>query len=96
MTITRKLIEQMRSHGRMRIDAALEELILAEYGVEPEPFEYTAQDLHEQIRKLINQYTDEHPDPNLVDNPRPWRRNDSTSQAPTTQRGAKISNSSNK
>ncbi|WP_319561057.1 hypothetical protein [Marispirochaeta sp.] len=60
MTITRKWIEQLRSNCRLRIDAQLEELILAQYGVEPEPYEYSEQDLYEQIRKLISQYNDEH------------------------------------
>lgn len=95
MTITRRQIQRMRSHGRMRIDADLEEIILAEYGVEPDDPEYTEQDLHEQIRKLINQYNHEHPDPDRVDNPTPWTRKGSTSQAPTTQRGDNISKSSN-
>jgi hypothetical protein len=60
MTITRKRIEQLRSDCRLRIDAQLEELIIAQYGVEPEPHEYSEQDLYEQIRKLISQYNDEH------------------------------------
>ena len=60
MTITRKQIDQMRVECRIRIDAALEELILAQYGGEPEPYEYTEQDLHEQIRKVIDRYNEDH------------------------------------
>ena len=86
MTITRKQIERMRSHARMRIDADLEDMILAQYGEEPDGQEYTDQDLHEQIRKLINQYNLEHPDPHLVDNPTPWARSSSTAPAPTKHR----------
>jgi hypothetical protein len=73
MTITRKRINGMRTHGRMRIDAELEEIILAEYGVEPEQYEYSEQDLHEQIRKLVYQYNLDHPDPRRVDNREPWK-----------------------
>lgn len=73
MTITRKRINEMRTHNRMRIDAELEEIILARYGEEPEPFEYTEQDLCEQIRKLVYQYNLDHPDPRRVDNREPWK-----------------------
>ena len=59
MTITRRQIQRMRTHARMHIDAELEEMILAEYGVEPDPYEYTEQDLHEQIRKMVNRYNQE-------------------------------------
>ncbi len=59
MTITRKQIQWMRTHARMQIDAELEEMNLAEYGVEPDPYVYTEQDLHEQIRKMVNRYNRE-------------------------------------
>ena len=86
MTITRKQIQWMRSHGRMRIDADLEDIILARYAEEPDGPEYTEQDLHEQIRKLVNQYNLEHPDPNLVATSRPWQANHPTAQTSTEQR----------
>lgn len=89
MTITRKHIEQIRSHARMRIDAALEDMVLVQHGEEPDGPEYTEQDLHEQIRKLINQYNLEHPDPRLVNNPPPWTRSSSTAPAPTKHRRCK-------
>ena len=81
MTITRRRINEMRTHGRMRIDAELEEIILARYeeiilaryGEEPEPYEYTEQDLHEQIRKLVYQYNRDHPEPRRVDDREPWK-----------------------
>lgn len=95
MTITRKEIQRMRSHGRMHIDAALEELILSEYGVEPEPFEYTAQDLHEQIRKLVYRYNREHHAPHIGEDSTPWPRDGSASPAPTTHRGDNTSKLSN-
>ncbi|TVQ28599.1 MAG: hypothetical protein EA383_00145 [Spirochaetaceae bacterium] len=86
MTITRNQIQRMRSHARMRIDADLEDMILDQYGEEPDGPEYTDQDLHEQIRKLINQYNLEHPDPRFVDNPTPWARRSSTAAAPMKHR----------
>ncbi len=58
MTNTRKQIDQMRTDGRFKIDAPLEEMIVAQYGVEPDPYEYSEQDLHEQIRKLIDRYNE--------------------------------------
>ena len=60
MTITRKRIERMRADGRLHIDDHLAEMIIAQYGVEPEPYEYSEQDLHEQVRKLMDQYNEEH------------------------------------
>jgi hypothetical protein len=81
MTITRKKIDEMRTHGRLRIDADLEEMILAEYGIEPEPYGYTEQDLHEQIRKLVYQYNRDHPDPRHTDRLTPWKREHGTSDS---------------
>jgi hypothetical protein len=86
MTITRKQLERMRSHDRMRSGADLEDMILARYGEEPDGPEYTEQDLHEQIRKLINQYNHEHPDPNFVATPTPWAGNRPTAAAAAKQR----------
>jgi len=60
MTITRKQIERMRGNGRLRIDDHLAEMIIAQYGVEPEPYEYSEKDLNEQVRKMIDRYN-EHP-----------------------------------
>lgn len=91
MTITRTQIEQMRRHGRLRIDAELEQLILDEFGVEPHPYEYTEQDLHEQIRKLIDAHNQAHPDPTL-DSRIPWERARPTQDKPTKAKGGKISN----
>lgn len=75
VSITRRQIQRMRSHGRMRIDRELEDMILAQNAEEPDAPEYTEQDLHEQIRKLINQYNLEYPDPNLIAAPTPWASN---------------------
>ena len=86
MTITRKQIERMRCHARIRIVAGLEEMILATYGVETDGPEYTEQDLYEQTRKLIDQYNHEHPDPDLADNPAPWADDRNTPQAGKKQR----------
>ena len=53
MTATVKMIRDLRSKGRMRIDPDLEALILRRFGTEPYPHTYTEQDLYEQIRKLV-------------------------------------------
>ncbi len=89
MTITRKQIEQMRSGGRICIDSDLEEMILTHYGEEPDGPEYTEQDIHEQIRKVITQYNQKHRDPALVDAPASWAVNRSTVQVSTEHRRTK-------
>ena len=91
MTITRTQIEHMRRHGRLRIDTELEAMILATYGVEPEPYTYTEQDLYEQIRKLINEHNQAHPDPRL-NSLTPWERARPTPKKPTEAKGANKSN----
>lgn len=58
MTITRNQIERMRGDGRLHINDHLAEMIIAQYGVEPEPYAYSEQDLHEQVRKMIDRYND--------------------------------------
>jgi hypothetical protein len=40
----------------MDIDKTLERYILSEYEEEPFPYEWSEQDLYEQIRKLVNAY----------------------------------------
>ena len=60
MTATRRMIRLLREQSRMDIDNDLEELILKEYATEPDPYTYTEQDLHEQIRKLIIRYHQDH------------------------------------
>lgn len=56
MIATRAMVNSLRVHGRQRIDRELEALILQQFGTEPLPYEYSEQDLHEQIRKLIDHY----------------------------------------
>ena len=60
MTITAKMIDEMRLYGNTSIDENLEALLLQQYGTEPFPHTYTEQDLHEQIRKSITQYNRDH------------------------------------
>lgn len=75
MIMTRERIERLRFDSRLHINAELEELILAQLGEEPEPYEYTEQDLHEQTRKLINRYNEEHANHDQrARNQRPWDR----------------------
>ena len=59
MTATRRMIRRLREQSRMNIDGDLEELILKKYGTEPDPYTYTEQDLHEQIRKVVLRYHEE-------------------------------------
>ena len=60
MTITAKMIDEMRLYGNTSIDENLEALLLQQYGTEPFPHTYTEQDLHEQTRKFIAQYNRDH------------------------------------
>ena len=87
MTVVRTQIEQIRSRAGMRIEAVLEEMILAPYRTEPQPYTYSEQDSHEQIRKLIDRYNHQHPDPALVESPTPWKRNTSPPDSATDTGG---------
>jgi len=53
MTLTKAMIDRLRFPGRMDIDKGLEESLLRRFGTEPHPHEYSEQDLHEQVRKLV-------------------------------------------
>ena len=56
MVATKKYINSLRSRGWMHIDRTLERYILSEYEEEPFPYEWSEQDLYEQIRNLVNEY----------------------------------------
>jgi hypothetical protein len=56
MVLTRKMIDEARTHGRVKISNELEVLLLTELGQEPLPHTYSEQDIHEQMRKLIQDY----------------------------------------
>ena len=43
----------------MEIDSELEDRLLQQFGEEPHPEEYSEQDLHEQVRKLVMGYNRE-------------------------------------
>jgi hypothetical protein len=61
MIATRRMIRQLREQAHISINNELEALILEQYGTEPDDCpEYTEQDLHEQIRKLIIRYNRTH------------------------------------
>ena len=53
MTLTKTMIDRLRFPGRMDIDKELEDRLLRQFGTEPHPEEYSEQDLHEKIRKLV-------------------------------------------
>lgn len=56
MIATRAMVKSLRVQERRLIGRDLEDLILQQFGEEPLPHEYSEQDLHEQIRKLIDRY----------------------------------------
>ena len=60
MVVTPKMIQDLRIHGREKINSELEALILDQLGSEPYPYTYSEQDIYEQMRKLIQQYNDQH------------------------------------
>lgn len=57
MTLTIRFLNEMFRIWGERIDKHLEEYLLATYEEEPFPYEWSEQDLYEQIRKLILQYS---------------------------------------
>ena len=59
MTLTKGMIDRLRFPGRMTIDGELEVRLLQQFGTEPHPEEYSEQDLHEQVRKLVMGYNRE-------------------------------------
>lgn len=59
MTLTKGMIDKLRFIGRMDIDKELEDRLLLKFGMEPHPEEYSEQDLHEQVRKLVMGYNRE-------------------------------------
>ncbi len=56
MTLTIKFLNEMFRIWGDNIDKPFEEYLLATYEEEPFPYEWSEQDLYEQIRKLILQY----------------------------------------
>ena len=56
MTLTVNFLNEMFRQWGDRIDKPLETYLLATYEEEPFPYQWSEQDLYEQIRKLIHQY----------------------------------------
>lgn len=56
MILTKAYLKKLQQRYRFEMDAPLARYLLSEYEVEPFPNEYSEQDLHEQIRKLVYQY----------------------------------------
>ena len=56
MIATKRYINHLRYKCRMKIDKELERYILLEYEEEPFPYEWSEQDLYEQISKIVNAY----------------------------------------
>ena len=56
MTLTKKFLNEMFRIWGDNIDKPLETYLMAAYEEEPFPYEWSEQDLYEQIRKLVLQY----------------------------------------
>lgn len=59
MVVDKMYIEKLKkscSHDGVKFTSELEQLIYDRQGTEPEPYQYTEQDLHEQARKLVMRY----------------------------------------
>lgn len=56
MIVDKKYIEKLRKEYWFPIDESLERCLLNEYGEEPFPYEWSEQDLYEQIRKISYRY----------------------------------------
>jgi hypothetical protein len=60
MVATAKMIQDLRTYGRKKINSELEALILEQLGSEPYPYTYSEQDIYEQMRKIIQTYHETH------------------------------------
>ncbi len=60
MVATSQMIQDLRIHARKKIDSELEALILEQLGSEPYPHTYSEQDIHEQMRKIMQKYHEDH------------------------------------
>jgi len=60
MVVTTEMIQDLRIHGRKKINSELEALILDQLGSEPYPYTYSEQDIYEQMRKIIQNYHETH------------------------------------
>jgi hypothetical protein len=56
MIVTKTYLKKLQQCYQFEMDAPLARYLLAEYEIEPFPHEYSEQDLHEQIRRLVDQY----------------------------------------
>jgi len=59
MVVDKMYMKELRkcySHGEVQFTSELEQLIYDRLGTEPESYQYTEQDLHEQVTKLVMRY----------------------------------------
>ena len=54
MTITKQHLAQWQENMRVSLNKAQETAILTHFGTEPEPYEWTEQDITEQIRYFLD------------------------------------------
>jgi len=55
MIINKKDISDLREKSHLKISQEMENIILEKFGREPEGYEYTEQDIYEQIRKMLQE-----------------------------------------
>lgn len=55
MIVDKKYIKQLRKYNS-RITPELESILIDRLGEDPEPYQYSEQDLMEQTRKIISRY----------------------------------------
>jgi hypothetical protein len=60
MIITKKYIRKLEEYYRFRFPEGLKEALINQLGKEPEPYEYSDQDIWEQSRKIILSYRRDH------------------------------------
>jgi DNA-directed RNA polymerase sigma subunit (sigma70/sigma32) len=62
MTLTAKSLWQWEESMFTSLTAQQRQIILSRFGTEPEPYEWTAQDISEQIRKICLEHPAPQPD----------------------------------
>lgn len=56
MIMTKRHIRMLEEYYRFSFPTALKEELIKQFGEEPEPYEYSEQDIYEQSRKIILSY----------------------------------------
>ena len=81
MIMTHKYIDQLENYHRKLFPDELKQLLLEQLGEEPEYYERSEQDIHEQSRHIIYHYFNPHV-PEFIDNSHSVHLNDTTNDDP--------------